>query len=440
MRSAMSPPLSPLKKAAIALVWCLIGPLPSARAQEPSAEVARRLAALEAENAALRGRIEVLEAREPAAGSEALDLEDVVSSTLEAVSEEALSAPSMGSRYQEVTATFQLYGDVGFRFADPGPGSASETTFSFGSQDLFMTARIGDHFQVLSETVLEGDPADNEIVLDQERLWGAYRFFDELYLKFGMEHSPIVRWNRSFHHGKWLFLGTDRPFLGAFEDDEGIMPSHFAGLEIGGSFTQSWGEVSYVAVLSNGRGALPTDRQLVLDSNDSKAVTLAFEISPEFVSGLTLGAAFRNDNIPASPGDPQRRASISEQIYTAFLEYNADAWDIRAEGALLVHRDHTSGRRFRHGSGYIQVGYRIDDFTPFARFDFRSMSRGDPFFAPANSDLDAWVQTVGVRWDFVDNAALTLEAAFGRRELRSEDGSIHRSGFVGIAMQLAWYF
>src|SRR5207253_1470026 len=99
----------------------------------------------------------------------------------------------LGGRYGPVQATFQLFGDVGLSYEEPGRKDV-HTSFAFGSVDAFVSGKIGEHFQALGELVFEGDSANNEVGSDFERLWGSWTFNDLLYLKLGREHSPTNRW------------------------------------------------------------------------------------------------------------------------------------------------------------------------------------------------------------------------------------------------------
>jgi len=108
------------------------------------------------------------------------------------------------ARYGTVRASFQVFGDAGFGWANPSEHDTSNASFAIGALDLFSAVQIGEHFQALSETVLEGDTDTNEVNIDLERLWAAWTIDDALYLKIGREHSPQSRWDRRYHHGKWL--------------------------------------------------------------------------------------------------------------------------------------------------------------------------------------------------------------------------------------------
>ena len=72
---------------------------------------------------------------------------------------------------------------------------------------------------------------EQEVVVDVERLQIAYRWSDALRLTAGRGHTALGYWNESYHHGKLLQPTVERPEVLKFEDDGGILPVHFVGLE-----------------------------------------------------------------------------------------------------------------------------------------------------------------------------------------------------------------
>lgn len=354
----------------------------------------------------------------------------------------AEESPGLGivARYSKVLATFQLFGDVGFRYQNPEPVDRSHASFFFGSFDIFATARLGERFHVVSETLIR--PAGDIIGINQERLYGAWTFNDYFFVKLGTEHLPIARWIRTYHHGKWLEPTIDRPFLARFEGNDGFLPIHYAGLELGGAAETPLGRFEYVGIVSNGRGNNPEDRQVISDRNDAKAFDLALEFSPACQRDLHIGGAFRWDEIPSNAAAGWTR-SIREVIGNVFIQHKWGALETIAEAVFVQNRVRSTQSTFKHHSWYVQAGYRIESWMPYARFDLRGMERNDPFFSSLTDardrDLDKWEQVLGVRYDFLENAAIKVELLFGKEERRSL-GSTAKREFVGAALQLAWVF
>ncbi len=412
--------------------WLLIAVLGIA-ASASAEEDPNRLDALEKENLELRERVGNLEQAKAEQDALAKDAKDA---------EEGLGL-NMVVRRGDVWGIFQLFGDTGFNYLSPELPNRGGTYFFDGTVDLFFTARVGDHFQVLSETVFLsaiGTTADTS-KWDQERLWGAWQFSDFLQVKLGLEHGPISRWNNLYHHGKWLELTITRPFLARFEGDGGVIPMHEAGLEALGSVEAGKGRVTYALFLSNGRGPVVTDVEEFSDHNDAKAITGLVGYEPAGEHPLFVGVAVRWDEIPPNPTDPARIHSIGQVIVNLQVDYRGERIQILSEVAWISDADRSSSTDFEHITGYFQVGYALNDmWTPYFRFDIRTMDTGDPYYAPVNRDLDIWEIVTGARFDFLDNAAIKFEIGFGDRQQRNGGGVVSDQGYIRVGFQLAFVF
>ncbi len=333
----------------------------------------------------------------------------------------------------------QVFADVGARLHNPDPPGTGNASFAFGSADLLGTMDLSDQFLALAEVNMEATGSDT-LELDMERLWVSWLRSDAFHLTLGMNHTALARWNRLYHHGRWLEMTIDRPYLARFQDLGGILAMHYAGLEAGGTLRLGPGDMEYTVILSNGRGVDAEDRQRFQDSNDQKALEAAVAWSLDAVPGLQFGASGRTDRIPGDPTSPSRAGPMAELAAGSFLLYEHGPVHLLGEVLELVHDDDTTGTAFRHRTAYLQAGYRFGDWMPYARADLRSMDRGDPFFLLEDRDLDAWEALLGLRHDLEDNLAIKVEVGAGRAQERSLSGSVRRRDFLRIAVQVAWVF
>jgi hypothetical protein len=352
--------------------------------------------------------------------------------------------PGLGMviRHRDITATFQIFGDIGFSWDNPAPKDRGHTSFFIGSLSWFFTAQVGDHFQVLWEVqgeTVRGDPAD-DVEFDVERLWGSWTFSDRLYIKFGLEHNDISRWNRLYHHGRWLEISVVRPFLARFEGS-GWLPMHNTGIEFGGRFGTKSGPLYYTIIFANGRGEIVQDPQKISDRNDGKSIDLGLRWAPKGSPGLQVGIHGRMDEIPGDgTGAGARAGSIDQRIATAFVSFQRGKTWLMAEYAYISDDDNTSGMTFTHHIAYVMFGYQYNDkWMPYIRLDVLDMEPGDPFYAPAGRDMDKWEIPVGVRYDFVSNATLKFELGFGERD-QDVGGIIESKSTIRFAIQLAFVF
>lgn len=348
--------------------------------------------------------------------------------------------PGISFHYGDVRGTFRIFADLGFAYSNPEAPDQGHSAFSLGTVDLFGSIQLGEHVQILSETLIKKRGDDTGI--EQERLWASWAFDDRLYVKFGVDHSPISHWNRIYHHGTWLFTTAGRPFLGQFEEGSGFLPAHYAGIEIGGTAPTCLGWVEYLGIVSNGRGPDADERQVYSDANDDKAFDLALGLAPTGLDPLRVGAAVHLDKIPEeeTPGSFPMPRPMREQIATAYADWRGSDFEVLAEGGIIRHRDTSTNDTYYHRSGYVQVGYHCGDWTPYTRFDIRSMREGDPYFAEANRDLDRRVQLLGMRYDLHSNLAAKLELGLGRTERRRPSGDLTRDDLTTVEFQLAWVF
>jgi len=346
----------------------------------------------------------------------------------------------MVATYQDVRATFQIFGDVGLKYRNPESANKGHTSSTFGTVDVFMTAQMGEHFQVLSETVLTG--SDSEGHFAQERLWGAWTVDDRLYAKLGLEHSPISLWNSRYHHGAWLEPTIQRPLMANYEgSSDGFLPLHNQGVELGGKSQVGEGALNYKLIFSNGRGNTPKEKQKVSDANDEKALVLALSVAPG-LGDLHFGVAADLDDIPANTaaGGPTGPLSqgAEERVFTAFIETSAGPLKLLTEAATMTNEINANNSSYDHWSGYFQVLWPLEDWTPYVRYDLKNMTEGDPYLALADKDLDQWRATAGSRNDFATNAAFKIEVSVGERDERAAGGAITLRQYVSAAFQLAW--
>ena len=76
---------------------------------------------------------------------------------------------------------------------------------------------------------------------------------------------------------------------------------------------------------------------------------------------------------------------------------NPGDFQFLAEIAYFDHKDRNANDHFRSYAGYIQVGYEIQRFTPYLRYDFRDMARKDVFFTAGGANLDRTEALAGIR-------------------------------------------
>ncbi len=301
------------------------------------------------------------------------------------------------------------FGHVQYDYSqsDQEDATKSDTNhFTNGGVDLFITSRLAEKISFLNETVFEyGTNGTN--ILDVERVLLKYELDDRLKIALGRGHTALGYWNQRFHHGTWLQTTAGRPIIYRFEDDGGILPVHFVGLEFSGLLETFGGNLTYISHISNGRGTITDEVQLIEDDNDSKMGSIFFTYEPEAVEGLGVGANFLYDIIPDKAGTTNRGAEMDEIIYGAHAFYLLNPYELLMEAVVVDHYNHDTALRDLTVGGYGQIAYTIEKYKPYFRYDWLRIADRDPFFAGAVPDETAY--TLGLRYELSTYNALKFE-------------------------------
>ena len=326
-----------------------------------------------------------------------------------AVTEEINEAINEEEKTAAPQLTLRGFGHVQYdysrsNFSDDTSGDTNH--FTVGGVDLFITSQISDKISFLNETTFELR-TDGANVLDVERVLLKYEANDKFNVSIGRGHTAMGYWNQTFHHGKWFQTTTDRPAIYRFEDDAGILPVHFVGLEFSGTLDMPGGTLSYVSNIANGRGKIADEVKLVEDNNDSKMAGGMLTYKPAAVEGLGFGVNYISDIIPERPGTTNRGAEIDENLSGAHIFYLKDPFEVILEGQMINHFNHATGMRDETVGGYGQLAYKMGKYKPYLRFDWLNISDRDPFFQGLVEDETS--HTLGLRYDLTTFNALKLE-------------------------------
>ncbi|MBI3617904.1 MAG: hypothetical protein HY210_06790 [Candidatus Omnitrophica bacterium] len=335
--------------------------------------------------------------------------------------EEKTSAPKL---------TLRGFGHVQYDYSrsDFSDGTSGDTNhFTVGGVDLFITSQISDKISFLNETTFELE-ADGANKLDVERVLLNYAAHDKFNVSIGRGHTALGYWNQTFHHGRWLETTTDRPAIYRFEDDGGILPTHFVGLEFSGTLDMPGGTLSYVSNLANGRGKIEDEVTLIQDHNDSKMAGGMLTYKPAAVEGLGFGVNYLHDTIPARAGTANRGAEIDENLSGAHLFYLKDPFEAILEGQFINHFNHATGMRDETVGGYGQLAYKMGKYKPYVRFDWLNISDRDPFYQGLVEDETS--HTLGIRYEVTTFNAIKLEYRHSDKDNSKNNEAAIQSSFA----------
>ena len=293
-----------------------------------------------------------------------------------------------------------IFGDANFT---TNSREKAKNSFYLGEVDLYSTGNYGSRMRFLSEIVIEGE--DQAFEVDLERVWVEYAFSDLLKLKAGKQHTALGYWNKTYHHGKQLFLTVDRPFFLAFEHDNGVIPVHITGLEFEGSWSYNFAIFKYEFQIGNGPGIDNSHGILVpnniLDDNNSKQIILRITGRPLSVPDLSIGLFGTVFTI-----DTATRAGVDEKIYGVDIAYGRDRFEVLAEYFRLENSD-ASGNAF-----YVQLNYGIiENITPYARIETLDADKDDPYLNSLSYGFDRRQVVAGIKYD-IDAARSSIKAQY----------------------------
>ncbi|MBI5150181.1 MAG: bZIP transcription factor [Candidatus Omnitrophica bacterium] len=284
--------------------------------------------------------------------------------------------------------------------------------FTNGGVDLFITSKVAEKISFLNETVFEfGSNGAN--VLDVERVLLKYDLQEWLNIAVGRGHTAIGYWNQNFHHGTWLQTTTARPLIHRFEDDGGILPVHYVGLEFSGTLDAPGGSLSYASNVANGRGTITDEVQLIEDDNDSKMAGIQLTYEPQALEGLGVGASYLHDVIPDKAGTTDRGAEIDEDIYGTHLFYTLLPYELLAEATFVDHYNRDTRLRNVTAGGYVQLAYAINKYKPYFRYDWLWLDDADPFFSGVQDEVG---YTTGLRYELSAYNAVKMEYRYVNKD------------------------
>lgn len=396
---------------------------PTARAAEPASPAAPAAVPAAPAPAADVSEAEEMKFTAPAPAETAVPAAPGRARTMEEVAASSeLSIRAVHWRY-----SLNFFGDVSLSLGKPNADHL--LGFALGDQDILIRGELGSNFVATTEFAME--PGDDGVGVDIERYnvrWQTPTF----YLEAGRAHTQLGYWNNAYHHGRWLQLTIQRPRWVAFEDDDGVLPVHWIGVNAGGKIPVGTGHLDLSVSIGNGRGNIVDDVRTTHDYQNMKAVHASAEFVGLFKTDLRFGVSAVFDRILANsarvlvPND-----DIGEMIGGVHVAYPSVPLIFIAEAYTIVHS--AINHRWATFGGFGLLGYAFGRVTPYVELEsFNSQGGPDPFFVqdPAlvtPSGFDTFEGIGGVRIDLSDWTALKAEY----RQLRFlDDGRTIYEGIV----------
>jgi len=316
--------------------------------------------------------------------------------------------------------SLNLFGDVGGG-VEGGPDIDTKPTFGLGGLDLLFSGDLDNAIKLTAESAIEFDE-NNQVGIDLERMhlrWTMGGFW----LEAGRSHTDLGYWNLAYHHGRWLQPTIERPRAVRFEDDGGILPVHWVGLQAGykAQFGPDVAWTTSVAI-GNGRGAIVDNIQSRVDTHAPKQIYAKTELKGLFTRDLRIGVSgvygyISPQHATVRPALPD--VGLFEYIGNAYIAHASYPLDLIAEGYAIVHDG--AGQRWVTYDAFAVAGYTIGIVTPYLAGERLVMTGGtDPFFVPGTDpaapapELDVVGGIAGLRIDLSTWSAVKVEYRLDR--------------------------
>jgi hypothetical protein len=337
---------------------------------------------------------------------------------------------------------FHGFGDIDYH-ADTLKGDTNSVTL--GEFDFFLSSQLSPDLNVLSESVVAADTTNHDSI-EIERLLLQWDPSDYFNVDIGRYHTEVGYYNTAYHHGTWFQTAVNRPFIDEFEDSGGIIPAHSVGISfhgnIPGDFASKLG-LGYFAEFGNGHQyQSPTSPNSpvanVIDDNNYKAFNFAVISRPVAIPGLQFGFGVYGDTLTPT-GIPRTQ----ETILDGHLVYKNADWEFLSEAYAINHS--SQGENAWSPAFFAQLGRKIGDFTPYARFAYFNAAGSDPIYQLTQDTGLHYGPSVGVRWDFATFAALKLQYDYF---VNSQEGvaltlpfqQIHSGSYSEIECQVSFTY
>lgn len=255
---------------------------------------------------------------------------------------------------------------------------------------------------------------------DLERFQLGWQLSSDTVIWIGRYHQPTSVWNHDHHHGQYLSTSITRPGIDEWEDLRGVLPQHFTGAliessrEVFGRWRLRTAVAGGLAPKLNNDGLQPFDL-IHPDGGRRMGYQARASLHPGEFSDSGFGVLMADDQIAATGLRPVNGVGIDHvdlQLYGLFGAYADDAWKVTATVYVARTELHyiigpTAEDSF--GFGYIEAERHFGrNFTGFVRYEEAAGVGNSPY-------LHLFEQFArerylgGVRWDFVDRQALTLQ-------------------------------
>jgi hypothetical protein len=255
---------------------------------------------------------------------------------------------------------------------------------------------------------------------DLERFQLGWQLSSDTIIWIGRFHQPSSVWNHDHHHGQYLQTSITRPWIDEWEDLRGSIPQHFTGILIE-STHQLFGTWRLRTAGSAGVAPKITNEGLDAfdlihpDSRGRTGYQARASLHPDEFTETGFGILGAVDSLAADgltlPGGTGLDF-VDLRLLGGFGAYAGERWKVtgtvyHAEARLRYYA--LTDRSDSYWVGYVEAEQRFArDFTAFVRLE-ASAGASDSAYLRLLEQFARNRYLGGVRWDFVNRQALTLQ-------------------------------
>jgi hypothetical protein len=295
----------------------------------------------------------------------------------------------------------------------------------------FVLALTRDRFRLFGEYLLSAEEHD------LERFQVGYELAANTVVWLGRFHQPGSAWNTEHHHGRYLQTSVTRPAIERWEDENGVVPQHIAGVLFDSRFPI--GDLGGMQVsLGSGLGPRIEEGQLeplnLVDFHESgRHVSWIGRLAylPDYAGASAFGIVLAHHRIPVidnSIVNFPAANEVGQDIYGAFGEWHQDPWRLLAAVYRIrvdMRAPDAPSKDERFTFGYMQVERQLPrGLLAYGRLEDSSDAFKSTYLSGNYPDLELRRALLGLRWDVLPRHAVTLEV--GRAETRRAYQSEYR--------------
>jgi hypothetical protein len=198
-----------------------------------------------------------------------------------------------------------------------------------------------------------------------------------------------------------------------FEDQGGVLPAHTVGTWLTGAAHGDGGKVLYDVYAGNGQQIIGGTIDMRSGGNDHGKLIYGGRLGYQWNAGPVEGLMLGVDALDSKIDDDQVPQDLTElRVAGAYAVYDTDEWEVLSEAYWFSNLDVYKGSGTHHSNAYfVQAGYRLPYFIPYARYERAQLDQTDQYFASQLTAGSYYRTAVGLRRDLTQKVAVKFEVA-----------------------------